>query len=137
MAQGTTFGQKLPIAATVILGNEEIELEVAKTPEQKSLGLMYRSSVAKEQGMLFPFEIPRNVSFWMKNVSIPLDMIFLYRGEIKAIFADVPPCSADPCPTYGPSTVIDQVIELSGGRAAELGIKVGDRVNLKFLETPQ
>jgi hypothetical protein len=70
----------------------------------------------------------------MKNTKIPLDMVFLKDGEVKAIEADVPPCTADPCPSYGPETPIDQVIELRGGRAAELGLKVGDRVSVKFLD---
>jgi hypothetical protein len=84
--------------------------------------------------MLFPFDPPRPASFWMKNTLIPLDMIFLRNGEVKAIEADVPPCTTTPCPSYGPDQIeIDQVIELRAGRAAELGLKVGDRVNIKFL----
>jgi len=76
----------------------------------------------------------------MKNTKIPLDMVFLKDGEVKAIEANVPPCTTDPCPSYGPQTSIDQVIELRGGRAAELGLRVGDRVSVKFLDenvTPQ
>jgi hypothetical protein len=99
------------------------------------MGLMYRTTLADDRGMLFPFEPPQPVSFWMKNVRIPLDMIFLRDGEVKAIAASVPPCTAEPCPTYGPPTAVNQVIELRGGRAAELGLKVGDRVKIKFLDS--
>jgi hypothetical protein len=70
----------------------------------------------------------------MKNTKIPLDMVFLRDGEVKAIVADVPPCTTNPCPGYGPEIPIDQVIELQGGRAAQLGLKVGDQVSIKFLE---
>jgi uncharacterized membrane protein (UPF0127 family) len=66
----------------------------------------------------------------MKNVSIPLEMIFLRDGVIHAIFSDVPPCMTKKCPAYGPSTKVDQVIELRGGRATELGLKKGMRVTL-------
>lgn len=126
--------QMLPISATAIMGGETIELEVAQTPEQQATGLMYRADLAKNRGMLFPFDPPRQTRFWMKNVTITLDMVFLREGEIIAIFADVPPCTTTPCPTYGPTIASDSVIELAGGRAAELGIETGDRVNIQFLE---
>ena len=129
-------GQMLPIGATVLLGGEQIELEVAQTSQQQALGLMYRDSLVPNRGMLFPFEMPRYTRFWMQNVVIPLDMIFLRDGEIKAIYKEVPPCTASPCPTYGPQTPIDSVIELRGGRAAQLGLKVGDRADIQFSDTP-
>jgi uncharacterized membrane protein (UPF0127 family) len=129
-------GQMLPIEAKVKLGNEIIELEVAKTEQQQQIGLMYRTNMPKNRGMIFLFDPPRYTRFWMKNVSIPLDMIFLKNGKIAAIFADVPPCNSTPCATYGPDKEIDRVIELGGGRAQELGLKVGDLVNVTFLDTP-
>ncbi len=129
------LGQKLPISAQAIIAGRTIGLEVARTPQQQAMGLMYRTTLADDRGMLFPFEPPQPVSFWMKNVRIPLDMIFLRDGEVKAIAASVPPCTAEPCPTYGPPTAVNQVIELRGGRAAELGLKVGDRVKIKFLDS--
>jgi uncharacterized membrane protein (UPF0127 family) len=132
----TNHGQMLPIGAKAKMGGETIELEVAKTPEQQEIGLMYRSSLPDNRGMLFEFEKPRYTRFWMKNTIIPLDMIFLKGGEVKAIFANVPPCTSDLCKSYGPSVEIDRVIELAGGRAAELGLKVGDRVTIEFVKTP-
>jgi len=95
---------------------------------------MYRDELPADRGMLFPFNPPLQVGFWMKNVRIPLDMIFMARGEVKWIARNVPPCKADPCPTYGPSMPIDQVIELRGGRAAELGLKEGDRIEIEFIQ---
>lgn len=121
-------GQMLPISAKAIMAGQEIQLEVADTPDSQATGLMYRQSLADDRGMLFPFNPPQNVRFWMKNVSISLDMIFVRDGVVKAIAADVPPCTSDPCPTYSPETPIDSVIELRGGRASEIGLKVGDRV---------
>jgi uncharacterized membrane protein (UPF0127 family) len=123
-----TLAQSLPVAAQVKIADQVIQLEVAASPEQQAKGLMYRDQLPDDRGMLFPFNPPRPVSFWMKNVRINLDMVFLRQGQVKAIAADVPPCTAEPCPFYGPPDAVDQVIELRGGRAAELGIQVGDRL---------
>jgi hypothetical protein len=124
----------LPITAVTTLGSQEIFLEVATTPQQQSLGLMYREALPDDRGMLFPMGQPRPVSFWMKNVPVPLDMVFIYDGTIQAIAAAVPPCTAEPCPTYGPGPQpIDQVIELRAGRAAELGLAMGDAVVVRPL----
>ncbi|MEA5536254.1 DUF192 domain-containing protein [Crocosphaera sp. XPORK-15E] len=127
-------GQLLPIEATVKMGEQVIELEVAKTPEQQQIGLMYRKSIEKNRGMIFLFDELRPVRFWMKNVTIPLDMIFLANGKVKAIISEVPPCNSDPCPTYGPDSLVNQVIELGGGEAKKLGIKEEDKLDIKFLE---
>lgn len=128
------LGQRLPIEAYVWLGDRRLELEVARTPQQQAMGLMYREELPDDRGMLFPFNPPRPVSFWMKNVRIHLDMIFLLEGEVVGLAEDVPPCEtvAARCPTYGPrdDVLVDAVIELRGGRAAELGIEVGDRLEV-------
>lgn len=129
--------QMLPISAKAqFASGEVVQLEVTRTPAQQALGLMYRQNVPDDRGMLFSFSPPQKVSFWMKNVVIPLDMVFLRDGVVRAIAANVPPCKQDPCPTYGPNGIIDQVIELRGGRAAELGIKVDQQVKIEFL-SPQ
>lgn len=125
------MGQTLPVTAQVQIADQIIQLEVAETQAQQSMGLMYRDSLPDDRGMLFPFNPPRNVTFWMKNVRINLDMIFLRNGQVKDVASNVPPCTTDPCPTYGPSTAVDHVIELRGGRATELGIKVGDRLQIQ------
>jgi hypothetical protein len=126
------LGQTLPITATAKMGQAVIELEVAQTPAQQALGLMHRTALPDNRGMLFPFGETRHAQFWMQDVAISLDMIFLRQGVIQAIFSDVPPCTARPCPTYGPPTPVDQVIELRGGRARELGLQKGDRIQIDF-----
>lgn len=122
--------QNLPISAKIIVRKTTIKLEVAKTNQEQAIGLMLRPSMPTDRGMLFPFNPPQPVQFWMKNTLIPLDMLFLHHGVIKNIQANVPPCKADPCPGYGPASdvPIDQVIELNAGRAATLGLKVGDKL---------
>ncbi len=128
-------GQTLPISAQAIVAGHIIRLEVAQTQQQQAIGLMYRTTLADNRGMLFPFEPPQSVRFWMKNTLIPLDMVFLQNGVVKAIAANVPPCTAAPCSMYGPQTPINQVIELRSGRAAELGLKVGESVKIQSLNS--
>lgn len=129
-------GQMLPITAQAKIGQQVIQLEVAKTPQQQALGLMFRTSLPDERGMLFPFNRPRIAGFWMKNCKIALDMIFLRNGVVKAIQVQAPPCQQEPCPSYGPDVPVDMVIELRGGRSQELGVKVGDRIPIQFLNAP-
>ena len=136
-SSSANLGQMLPITAKTEIKGEIIELEVARTPKQQALGLMFRESLPDNRGMLFPFSQPKIPQFWMKNVAISLDMIFLYEGEVKAILAGVPPCYADPCSVYGPDTFIDRVLELRGGRAKELDLKIGDRLEIEFLDITQ
>jgi hypothetical protein len=127
------LGQSLPVSARFNVADQTIQLEVARTPEQQSMGLMYRPKLEANRGMLFPFNPARRVTFWMKNVVIDLDMVFLHNGKVVAIANRVPPCKTDPCPVYGPDALVDQVIELQGGRAASLGIQPGDRLVIQPL----
>jgi len=129
------LGQTLPISAQAIIAGRKFELEVARTPQQQATGLMYRTSLANNRGMLFLFVSPQPIRFWMKNTLIPLDMIFMRDGIVQAIAADVPPCKTTTCPTYGSDSAVNQVIELRGGSAAEIGLKVGERVKIKFFDS--
>jgi uncharacterized protein len=131
-AQPALSGQSLPISAEVTIGQQTIGLEVAATPMEQQIGLMARTSLAQDRGMLFPFNPARGVNFWMKNTLIPLDIIYLYQGVVKEIHS-APPCASEPCPTYPSQTTIDQVIELGVGQAEVLGLKVGDRLRVKPL----
>jgi uncharacterized membrane protein (UPF0127 family) len=128
------LGQNLPISAQAILPNgDTIQLEVARTQQQQMKGLMYRPALPDNRGMLFVFPTPQPVQFWMLNVPVPLDMVFLRQGVVEYIQASAPPCKREPCPTYGPNGLIDQVIELRSGRADELDLKPGTQVKIKFL----
>jgi uncharacterized protein len=130
-------GQNLPISAEATLPkNIKIQLEVAQTQEQQQMGLMYRPALPDSRGMLFVFSTAQPVKFWMKNVPVELDMVFLHKGVVEYIQAAAPPCDREPCPTYGPNVLIDQVIELRSGRAGELGLQKGDQVKIDFL-TPE
>ncbi|MFM6310706.1 MAG: DUF192 domain-containing protein, partial [Dolichospermum sp.] len=129
-------GQNLPISAIATFPKDvKIELEVAKTPEQQMMGLMYRPTLADNRGMLFVFPSLQPVKFWMKNVPVALDMVFIKEGVVEYIQKSAPPCSQEPCPTYGPPVLIDQVIELRSGRAGELNLQIGDHVKVDFLSS--
>ena len=107
-------------------------VEVARTAEEQINGLMNRTSLAPDRGMIFPFEEPREASFWMKNTLIPLDMIFVRAdGTIANIEANTVPLSLQPVYSAGP---IAAVLEIAGGRSAELGINAGDKVEWSAAE---
>ena len=111
-----------------------VALEVARTEPERSRGLMFRTSMAEQAGMIFLFERPGVYPFWMKNTLIPLDMFWTdTTGKVVWIAESVPPCQADPCPEYPPKAVASYVIETNAGFAKRHGVKVGDVVTLRKL----
>ena len=116
------------IPLTVTSGDERIafSVEVADTPEAQARGLMFRTDLGDNEGMIFPYDGTRAQSFWMKNTSLPLDIIYIGPDRrISNIAAETEPYSLDPVYSVGP---VLGVLELRGGRAAELGIEPGDLV---------
>lgn len=110
-------------------------LEVARTPEQVAQGLMFRESLAPSSGMVFLFDAPEPRAFWMKNCHFPLDMVFAVAdGTVVDVLEGVPPCAADPCPSYPARAPADTVVELAAGEAKRHGIVRGAR--LRFLSVP-
>jgi len=98
----------------------KFNVEVARTAEEQQQGLMFRTSLPADGGMIFPFEKPRFASFWMKNTLIPLDMIFVRAdGSIDRIAENTIPESLEPVASGGE---VSAVLELAGGTAARLGI---------------
>ncbi|WP_260482300.1 DUF192 domain-containing protein [Sphingomicrobium flavum] len=99
---------------------------MAATPEQQSRGLMYRQELAPDRGMIFPYDPPKEASFWMKNTYIPLDIIYVRTdGTIAVIHENTVPLREEPYYSFEP---INLVLEIAGGRSSELGIKPGDKV---------
>jgi uncharacterized membrane protein (UPF0127 family) len=116
---------------TVVLatsaGSREISAEIAETEQQKQLGLMFRTSLGDMDGMLFVNARPEDVSMWMRNTYIPLDMIFIEpAGRVHRIEANATPFSERIIPSDG---AVIGVLELKGGTAAKLGLKAGDRIS--------
>ena len=108
-------------------GDHRFTVEIARSPEEQAQGLMFRNEVPGDRGMIFPYDPPVQVSFWMKNTLVPLDMVFIGPdGRIGRIAANTVPMSLDPVASIDP---VSAVLEIAGGRAAALGIKEGDKVN--------
>jgi uncharacterized membrane protein (UPF0127 family) len=107
---------------------ESFSVEIAETPKTVQDGLMHRTEMARDAGMLFYFGSgEREVAFWMKNTLIPLDMIFIRAdGTIANIHENAVPMSLQSVPSRAP---VLAVLELNGGEAAARGIQVGDRVD--------
>src|SRR5690606_24870357 len=107
----------------------KFNVEVARTSEEQARGLMFRTSLPADGGMIFPFPRPRIASFWMKNTLIPLDMIFIRSdGSIDRIAENTIPESLDPVVSGGE---VAAVLELAGGTAAKLGLDEEARVSWK------
>lgn len=125
---------KMPSAK---IGNQVVKLEVAQTDVEIQRGLMYRTSMEEDAGMVFIFSPPKAVRFWMYHTLIPLDMLFIRNGEVVKIFHHVPPCKSEnprDCPTYPRDSEIevDKVIELNGGYCKRHQIKEGDKVEFSL-----
>jgi uncharacterized membrane protein (UPF0127 family) len=117
--------QQIPLTIQSASGNHRFTVDVAATPAEQERGLMFRRSLAGDQGMIFPYDPPQDVAFWMKNTLIPLDMVFIRADGRIARIATATPLSLDTVPSGEP---VAAVLEIRGGRAAELGIQAGDRV---------
>jgi uncharacterized membrane protein (UPF0127 family) len=104
----------------------DFTIELAQTPAEMERGLMFRTALAPDRGMLFLYADDRPVSFWMKNTYIPLDLFFIDRhGAIVQIAERAVPMSTALISSKAP---VRAVLELNGGTAQRLGIAVGDRV---------
>jgi uncharacterized membrane protein (UPF0127 family) len=107
-------------------GENHFTVEVVDTNEGRAQGLMFRTALAPDAGMLFDFKESRPVSFWMQNTLIPLDMLFIrHDGTIANIHVNAKPMDPTSIPSDGP---VEFVLEIPGGRSAEVGIKAGDTV---------
>jgi hypothetical protein len=116
----------VPLTIRSKTGVHRFTVEVAATPEQQETGLMFRKALAPDRGMIFPYDPPQDVSFWMKNTLIPLDIIFIRADGTIARIANAKAMDVTPLPAGEPVAL---VLEIAGGRAKQLGIREGDRVS--------
>ena len=101
--------------------------EVATRCAEQAKGLMFRTAMGADEGMIFPISPPRDAAFWMKNTVIPLDIVYIGTDRrILNIAANTVPYSEAPLPSAG---IVSGVLELNGGRARALGIGPGDAVD--------
>ena len=115
-----------PLEIVTASGVHPFAVELVDNDADRAKGLMYRKELPEGRGMLFDFKREQDVSFWMQNTYIPLDMIFIRGdGRILRIQENAEPLSTRLIPSGGP---VLGVLEVIGGTARKLGIKPGDRV---------
>jgi len=126
--------ERFPLGTALIdTGQRTVSLkvEIAETPDHRSLGLMNRRSLAPNAGMVFLFDRPENGSFWMKNTLIPLSIAF-YNGKGKILrILDMEPCRKDPCPLYSPDVIYAGALEVNRGAFRRLGVARGDVIRVR------
>ncbi|HAK54468.1 MAG: DUF192 domain-containing protein [Vicinamibacterales bacterium] len=117
--------------AVVFPDDTRVRVEIADTAATRERGLMFRESMAENEGMIFVFDASGFYPFWMKDTLIPLDMLWVDAGgRVVSIANSVPPCRADPCPTYSPEADALYVVEVVSGFAKTHGVEVGDALTL-------
>ncbi len=117
----------IPLTVTHAGKQHVFRVELAKSAMEQAKGMMFRTSMGADEGMIFPLDPPRGAVFWMKNTVLPLDLIFVgVDGKISNIAANAKPYDETPLPSVG---LAKAVLELNAGRAAELGIVPGDTVD--------
>ncbi len=121
-----------PIEIVTASGAHRLRVEVARTPDQRERGLMFRTSLPADGGMLFDFHEERPVAMWMKNTPLSLDMVFVSRaGKVVSLALAAEPYSERVISSGGPALA---VIELAAGVAQRLSIAVGDTVKHPIFE---
>jgi uncharacterized membrane protein (UPF0127 family) len=129
------YGGPDPLVIETAEGPVSFTVELAETQDARTRGMMHRDSLAPDAGMLFDFEVEQVISIWMRNTRIPLDIIYIRAdGTIAKIVANAVPYSLRPM--YSDYPVIS-VLEIAGGRSAELGIEPGDLVRHAWFGTAE
>jgi hypothetical protein len=117
----------IPLTVTSLGKTHTFRVEVARSPQEQARGLMFRSEMGPDEGMLFPYAQPQVLSFWMKNTVLSLDLIFIGPDRrVVNVAANAVPYSEAPILSDAPAIA---TLELNAGRAAELGIVAGAKVD--------
>jgi uncharacterized membrane protein (UPF0127 family) len=120
----------MPLVLVTATGKHRYQVELAATADQQEIGLMFRRKMAPDRGMLFPFDPPRTVNFWMENTILPLDLVFVAPDRtVLNIAAHAKPYSRD---IIGSTGTAAAVLELNAGEAARIGLRPGDKVDYKL-----
>jgi len=117
----------------VCFKNNCFKVELAVTPEEQKQGLMFRKNLDQDEGMLFVFKEEEEYLFWMKDTLIPLDIIWINQNkEVVFISENTQPCSENDCNSINPDKKAQYVLELKGGRVRDIGLKIGDKMDIKI-----
>jgi len=113
-------------------GQAGFHVQVADNELTRATGLMFRTDMPANEGMIFLFDEPQQLTFWMKNTLIPLDMIFIDNDwKVVSIQKSAQPCKADPCVLYPSEVPAKYVLEINAGLSDKLGIQKGATVQLQ------
>ncbi len=110
----------------------EIHAELLTTPVQQQIGMMYRTKLDHDAGMLFVYPVPQAMPFWMHNVNLPLDIVFIGSDrKVVELVENAEPCLGESgkCPTYGGRVGAQFVLEINGGDAAKHGVRLGTTIS--------
>ena len=135
------FGKNLPSLlpfggnAEAEINGKKVELIVAKTDEDRIMGLSGKENLPKNQGMLFVFEEKGKYSFWMKEMKFPIDIIYINGDRVVHIVKNAtPPKDLGIIPErYAPAEPVNYVLELNAGKAEELNIEKGSKITFSGL----
>ncbi|MGE5308237.1 MAG: DUF192 domain-containing protein [Deltaproteobacteria bacterium] len=109
-----------------------MKADVAADEASRARGLMYREKLGENEGMLFVFETAGTYAFWMKNMRIPLDFIWITPDlRVGALNKDVPPCGVGDCTSFGPVLPVRYVLEVEAGFIAKHHIALGDKISIR------
>ena len=114
----------------VQVGKTQIQVEIAKTGSQIEKGLSDRAHLDPQAGMLFELGQPRLATFWMKDMKIPLDIIWINQGKIVGIEKNAPVPTTDNIPTFRSPQVVNEVLEVNAGFSDQNKLQAGDKVEL-------
>ncbi len=117
---------------SVVLDGHHFSVELATTEAMRARGLMERTQLPADHGMLFVFARQAPQTFWMKNTLIPLDILFFDKDrKLVAMQLDAQPCKANPCPLFPSNKPAKYVLELRAGTAVKIGAGTGDVLTIK------
>ncbi|MFC5436370.1 DUF192 domain-containing protein [Rhodanobacter umsongensis] len=119
-------------ATAVVLHGQRFTTELATDEPSREHGLMMRTRLAADHGMLFVFPLSAPRAFWMKNTLISLDILYFDANRrLVSMQLNVPPCKSDPCPIYPSHAPARYVLEVSAGTARRMGAEVGDVLKIE------
>lgn len=116
---------------TIDIGETQLNVAVAQTPAERTVGLIGCDQLPKNAGMYFPYESTQIVNYWMKGMTISLDIVWIADGKVVGVAHSVPPVdktTVDP-PMYNPPVPVNAVLEVAAGQAREYGLVPGATVN--------
>lgn len=118
---------------TIIIKDKTFSVDVAKTPKEQQIGLSEKTSIPENYGMYFPFDSADYPAFWMKNMKVPIDIIFIRENKIVTIHdsVPVPEENMENPPRYQSDEPADAVLEIAAGLSKKYGFVKGDTLTVK------